>query len=296
MYEETVDPTADNTIRSQLIADQRDEITAFHLYRKVARTMRDPHNQKILLAISDDEMKHFRRLRSITGVATRPQRFKIFIFYWMIRILGLTFGIKLLEKSENEAIAAYDELADSVSGLDDIIADEERHETELINMIEEEHLQYTGSIVLGLNDALVELTGALAGYTFAFQNTRLIALTGLITGISASFSMAASEYLSSRQDDDSNALRSAVYTGISYVVTVILLILPFLLLSNPFICLAVTLLIAVLVIFMFNFYVSIAKDEPFKRRFLEMSAISLGVAALSFLIGILIRQFIGIDI
>ncbi|NCC48484.1 MAG: rubrerythrin family protein [Clostridia bacterium] len=258
--------------------------------------MRDPHNQKILLAISDDEMKHFRRLRSITGVATRPQKFKIFIFYWMIRILGLTFGIKLLEKSENEAIAAYDELADSVSGLDDIIADEERHETELINMIEEEHLQYTGSIVLGLNDALVELTGALAGYTFAFQNTRLIALTGLITGISASFSMAASEYLSSRQDDDSNALRSAVYTGISYVVTVILLILPFLLLSNPFICLAVTLLIAVLVIFMFNFYVSIAKDEPFKRRFLEMSAISLGVAALSFLIGILIRQFIGIDI
>ena len=108
--------------------------------------------------------------------------------------------------------------------------------------------------------------------------------------------MTASEYLLSRQDDDSNALRSAVYTGISYVVTVILLILPFLLLSNPFICLAVTLLIAVLVIFMFNFYVSIAKDEPFKRRFLEMSAISLGVAALSFLIGILIRQFIGIDI
>ncbi len=93
-----------------------------------------------------------------------------------------------------------------------MISDEERHENELIDMIDEERLNYMGSVVLGLNDALVELTGALAGFTFAFQDTRIIALTGLITGISASFSMAASEYLSTRHEGGENALKSSIYS------------------------------------------------------------------------------------
>ncbi|MFO7611507.1 MAG: VIT1/CCC1 transporter family protein, partial [Clostridia bacterium] len=153
-----------------------------------------------------------------------------------------------------------------------------------------------GSVVLGLNDALVELTGALAGFTFAFQNTRLIALTGLITGISASLSMAASEYLSTKQEGGTNALKASIYTGIAYVLTVIFLIMPFLLITNPFISLAVTLFMAVLIIFFFNYYISVAKDHDFRKRFLEMAGISLGVAGISFLIGVLIKQFINVEI
>ena len=92
--------------------------------------------------------------------------------------------------------------------------------------INEERLNYTGSIVLGLNDALVELTGTLAGLTFALQNTKLTALAGLITGIAASFSMAASEYLSQRSEGESErASTSALYTGVAYICTVALLIL-----------------------------------------------------------------------
>ena len=34
-------------------------------------------------------------------------------------------------------------------------------------MINDERLQYISSMVLGINDALVELTGAPAGFTFA---------------------------------------------------------------------------------------------------------------------------------
>ena len=64
-----------------------------------------------------------------------------------------------------------------------------------------EPYRYTGSIVLGLNDALVELTGALAGLTLALQDTKLIALTGSITGIAAALSMGASEYLSTKSED-----------------------------------------------------------------------------------------------
>ncbi|HRX43127.1 MAG TPA: rubrerythrin family protein, partial [Clostridia bacterium] len=42
--------------------------------------------------------------------------------------------------------------------------------------------------------------------------------------------------------------------------------------------------------------ISVARDYNFRKRFIEMAAISLGVAALSFLIGVLIKQFIGVDV
>ena len=54
-----------------------------------------------------------------------------------------------------------------------IAEDEERHEQKLLAILDEERLQYVGSMVLGLNDALVELTGTLAGLTLALQNTKL---------------------------------------------------------------------------------------------------------------------------
>jgi len=150
---------------------------------------------------------------------------------------------------------------------------------------------------LGLNDALVELTGALAGLTLALANNRLIAMTGLITGIAASFSMAASEYLSiTSQEEKLNPFKAAVYTGITYILTVFLLILPFLIINKPVISLTLTLTQAVFIIFIFNFYISVAKDAPFKKRFLEMATISLGVAGLSFAIGFLIRYNFKIEV
>ena len=85
-------------------------------------------------------------------------------------------------------------------------------------MLDEERLQYVGSVVLGMNDALVELTGSLAGFTFAMQNTRLIALAGLIIGISATFSMASSEFLSVKSEGRTDALKSCLYTGIAYLL------------------------------------------------------------------------------
>jgi VIT1/CCC1 family predicted Fe2+/Mn2+ transporter len=157
-------------------------------------------------------------------------------------------------------------------------------------------LKYAGSIVLGLNDALVELTGALAGLTLALQNTRLIALTGSITGIAAALSMGASEYLSTKSEETAKSpLMASIYTGAAYIVTVILLILPYLLLDNYYACLGVTLAVAVTIIALFNYYISVAKDEPFRKRFLEMAGLSLGVAGLSFLVGYLIRSVLGVD-
>ena len=178
-----------------------------------------------------------------------------------------------------------------------IVKDEDEHEKQLIDLIDEERLRYVGSMVLGLNDALVELTGVLAGLTLALQNTRLIAVTGLITGIAASLSMAASEYLSTKAEEGTqNPLKASIYTGVAYVLTVFFLIFPYLLFTNLYVCLGFTILNAIVVIFIFTFYISVAKDIPFRQRFLEMASISLGIAALTFGIGFLIRTFSNIEL
>jgi VIT1/CCC1 family predicted Fe2+/Mn2+ transporter len=152
-------------------------------------------------------------------------------------------------------------------------------------------------MVLGLNDALVELTGALAGLTLALQDTQLIALTGSITGIAAALSMGASEYLSTKSEEtEKNPVRASTYTGAAYLSTVLILILPYLVFQNYYLCLALTLAGAVLIIALFNYYISVAKDVPFRARFMEMAGLSLGVAAFSFLMGFLMRSVLGVEV
>lgn len=202
-----------------------------------------------------------------------------------------------MECGEKEAQQEYSQIRPSVPEINEIVRDENEHENALIQLLDEERLRYIGSIVLGLNDALVELTGALAGFTFAFQDTRLIALTGLITGIAAALSMGASEYLSTKSEKTvKGPLKSAIYTGSAYVVVVIALILPYLILENSYVSLVCTMTFAVLIIAFFNYYVSVAKSVLFKRRFLEMSGLSLGVASVSFLVGYILRSSLGVEI
>jgi VIT1/CCC1 family predicted Fe2+/Mn2+ transporter len=246
--------------------------------------------------IADDEQKHYDSYKSLTGKDVSPSNWNVFKYTLLSGILGPTFGIKLMEKNEGDDQILYSQLA-HIPEIPAIIADEEKHERELIELLNEEKLNYMGSVVLGLNDALVELTGALAGLTFALQDPDLIALTGSITGIAAAFSMAASEYLSTKSEDaGKHAVKASVYTGIAYLFTVIILILPYLLIHNVYLSLCLTLSAAVLIIAGFNYYYAVVKDEKFIRRFTEMAILSLSVALLSFGVGFILRQFFGIEV
>jgi len=276
---------------------QKNEITEYHVYSMLARHIKDPANASVLRNIAEDEKKHYNFWMRFTGIDQYPSRITILKYYWIARIFGITFGIKLMEKNEEKAEEVYGKVAGIIPEAMAIAAEEDSHEHQLIALIKEEKLQYVGSVVLGLNDALVELTGSLAGFTFALQNNRIIALAGLITGIAAAFSMAASEYLSNKAENaGEKAGKAALYTGIAYIFTVLLLILPFLLLSTPIISLIITLTTAVIIIWLFNYYLSVATDIPFRKRFLEMTFVSLGVAALSFGIGFALKTLMGIDI
>jgi VIT1/CCC1 family predicted Fe2+/Mn2+ transporter len=289
--------TTDQKNIAILLAMQKSEITEHLIYTKIAGTITEPHNREVLTRIAAEELGHYRIWKRYTKQDVAPDALRVWFYYLIARLLGMTFSIKLMEGVEKRAQSADHALPFTIPEIAGILKNEEVHERELIALIDEERLKYVGSVVLGLNDALVEFTGTLAGLTFAIQNTQIIAVVGLVMGVAASLSMGASEYLSQRSDGGpTDPIKASVYTGFTYIITVALLILPFLLFSSPYFALMITLFAAIVVIFVFTLYVSVAKDLLFYRRFAEMAAISLGIAAISFLIGIAIRTILNVNV
>ena len=277
---------------------QQNELTESVIYREIAKFAKGDENKKTLIRLADEESAHYAIWKNYTGIDMKPEKCKVFKYKMLARIFGFTFAVKLMENGEGMAQKEYSLIEEEVPESVMIRTQEEEHEAALLEMLDEESLQYVGSMVLGMNDALVELTGSLAGFTFAMQNTRLIALSGLIMGISATFSMASSEFLAAKSEGRNDALKSCSYTGVAYLITVALLILPYLILdkSKYMVALFSMIAIVILIIAGFTYYISVAKGEKFKPRFLEMTLISVGVAVISFVVGILAKKFLGVDI
>jgi vacuolar iron transporter family protein len=282
-------------LKKTLLQFQQSERTEALVYDRLANMAKLPHNREVLQKIANEERGHAKIWEQIAGKYVGPNKLRVWKWVTITRIFGLTFGARFMERGEEQAQKTYKKIIPQFPEAERIMKDEEQHEQALIELLNEKKLEYVGSVVLGLNDALVELSGALAGFSFAIQNTHVIALLGIITGVAASLSMAASEYLSSKEEGKENALTSSLYTGVAYISTVALLILPYLIFHSYVHALIAMLVVVLLVIAGFNFYISVAKNESFKTRFWEMALISFGVAAISFSIGVAVRLWLGLD-
>lgn len=287
-----------NAATKRMLQFQKDEITSSIIYTRFAKRMKDFKNRKILLQIANDEKKHAQIWKNYTGQEVRPNRFKIMWYLFLTYVLGYTFIVKLLENEEYSGARGLGTVKQEIPEVVHIIEQEEKHERLLMNMLNEERLNYVGAMVLGLNDALVELTGTIAGLTFVLVHTKLIALAGIVTGIAATLSMAASNYLAERANKNPHALKACIYTGIAYIITVVLLVLPYLFFPDKMYlaALCTMILIVIGIIFFFNYYIAIVRSEAFWPRFLEMATISLSVALISFLIGLLAKLCFNLDV
>ena len=281
-----------------MLSFQKDEITSAKIYDYFSKIVKDKQEQETLQRISQDELSHAKIWQQYTGKEVKPNLLKVFWYKILVWILGYTFVIKSLELHEFEGITALSQLKKEIPEVEHIIKQEEEHEKKLISMLNEERLNYVGAMVLGLNDALVELTGTIAGLTFVLMNTTLIAMAGIITGIAATLSMAASNYLAERADGNPKALKASFYTGLAYLFTVIFLVAPYLIFPTTMFVPALICMIGIVVflVFIFNYYIATVKSEPFWSKFLEMATISLSVALISFLIGLLAKMGFGIEI
>lgn len=285
------------SVNPKYLEQQQNEITEYIIYQKLAALSKDEKNKDILLKIAEDEKKHYDFWKTVTNTDVKPNKRHVNKYLRFAKLFGLSFSLQLMERGEEGAGKFYESIADELPQVLSIQEDEELHEQQLIGILNDGRLNYAGAIVLGLNDALVEFTGTLAGLTFAFGNNKVIGVTGLIMGVAASLSMAASGYLSSQEDerDELNPVKSAIFTGLAYIVTVAFLVFPYLIQDNSYIALGGMLIVTVFIIAAYTYYISVAKNVKFSRRFSNMVAISLGVALLSFGIGILVKQLFNVD-
>ncbi|MCM8830660.1 MAG: VIT1/CCC1 transporter family protein [Candidatus Omnitrophica bacterium] len=283
-------------LKEKILPIQRNEITEYYVYKKLSFIVKEKKQSEILERIAKEEMTHYKFLKNLTGEELKPNKLKIFIYTTIAKIFGFNFGLKLMEGKEEIAQRVYEGIKEFSPQIDQILKDEKKHEHGLISLINEERLKYVSSMVLGLNDALVELSGALVGFTLALQRTKLVGIIGLITGIAASMSMSASEFLSTKhQDTDKSPVKASLYTGFAYILTVVILVLPYFLFKNIFFCLSLLIVNVILLILLFTFYISISKGLNFKKRFLEMAIISIGVSMVNFFIGLIVRKVFGIE-
>lgn len=285
-------------IQKILLRIQQSEMTEAAAYHAMADSIKDEHNREALTRLADEIASQVRTLETYTNKQLAADERKVKRYARMARVFGFTFAAKLMDRRKIKFVNHSKKLLSEMPEVEKMQADEQKRDDELFALLNEKRLSYVGAMILGMNDAIVEITGTLAGLTLAMQNTRLIALSGLITGVAATLSMAASEYLAERSDGKGDAAKSGLMTGGAYFITVVILLLPYLILDDKMYLLAmgIMLVLVVLILAGFNFYTSVARDVSFGKNFGQMCAISLGVAALSFVLGYAVRTFLGVDV
>ena len=140
-------------IRQKILIFQRTEITEYLIYSKLAKKVGSPENAKVLQQIADDELRHYHGWQKYSGQEVKPDQFKIWFYYFISRVFGFTFGVKLMEMGEEKAQVNYDAVSQVIPEAKQYHDEEDKHEHQLLEMLDEERLRYAGSVVLGLNDA-----------------------------------------------------------------------------------------------------------------------------------------------
>ena len=282
----------------EALRQQQSEINEFFIYMELSKLQNDPHNKKILQEIALQEKEHYEFWKKITHKELRPQKWVVLWYVFLARLFGLSFALKLMERGEERAQEFYKRLIMKYPEAKRIFDEENMHEAKLLRLLDDRKLRYAGAIVLGMNDALVELTGTLTGVALAFANAKYVGITGVIMGVAASLSMAGSAYLEARENKDSGIepAKYALYTGIAYILTTVLLVAPFFVVESAKMGLVFMFAAALLAIVIYNFYIAVAKEEDFGKRVGEMFLITFGVALISFVIGYFVNRYFGIEI
>lgn len=152
------------------------------------------------------------------------------------------------------------------------------------------------AVVLGMHDALVSLTGMIGGLTFALADRRLIILSAIIASVAAGLSMAASNYLAEKTNENPFALRAGITTGAAYLGTCALLIMPFVVVLNTHAALVMSFIIAIMIIFGCNWCIGKVHGRKIWRHAIEMLIICAGVSIISFVIGEVAKFALGVTI
>lgn len=276
----------------------REELFNVHLYTWLARTVHNPTLKPILEKFAAQEKAHYDFWKRWVSEEVRYPTWWLWWYKVLIRLLGISFILRLLERREHQTIAEYRQVAPTLPPQEQttllaLVEEEEKHEAEFLEAIraEEPRIQYLGFIVLGLSDAIIEITGVHAGFLGASHRPLTAGIAGLIVGFAASISMASAAYLQAKQNPAVSAVRSAVYTGISYVIAVVLMALPYFALASMAGAFWTSVILAVGMILSFVYYSAVVFERSFRQEALESVGVLGATAILSYGFGEVLRYF-----
>jgi len=278
----------------------KDEFNDYTIYNELANRERSESRRRLLEELAATEMQHFRFWRNYSETYT-PKVSTIYVrVLVLLRLLfGLTFTLKLLERHEKRTIDAYRRFLVALpeserTALEAIIKEEEGHEKYLIREINERVVRYMSFIVLGLADAIVEITGVHAGFLGVTSSTLIAGVAGLVVGFAAAIAMASAAYLQAKHEAAKSPSLSAIYTGVAYLAAVALLAFPYFLTGNMQYAFSASIGFAVLLIAGFTFYGAIISETGFVKAFVQSIALTLGTAFAAFVFGEVLGNLFGI--
>ncbi|MGA2874875.1 MAG: VIT1/CCC1 transporter family protein, partial [Nitrososphaerales archaeon] len=177
-----------------------------------------------------------------------------------------------------------------------MIIEEEKHEHDFRNDIQSSYIKYISFVILGLADAIVEISGIHAGSLGIYDSTRLTGFAGIIAGAAASIAMASAAYAQAKQGFSGSASVSAAFTGVSYFVSAVVLATPYFLTENMITAVSASITFAVIILAVTNYYNSVISEKSFIRDFAEMVGITFGATIALYVLGQLIRSYFGITV
>jgi len=276
-----------------------DEFNDFTLYDRLSKTVDENGSYATALRqLSATEHRHYEFWRKY--VPDEKPKLATAKLYWTLflrRVLGLTFATRYLDRHESKVVKEYQDLANHIpesdkKEFDEMVADEREHEKEFSKMVESRAVQYISFVVLGLADALVEISGIHAGSLGLYSRTEFAGLAGIVAGGAASIAMASAAFAQAKQGFPGSPRIAAVYTGVSYFVCAIFLATPYFLTSVMTYALGSSLTVAVILLAITTYYSVVIAIKPFARDFLEILVILLVATVALYALGYLAGSYL----
>jgi len=194
------------------------EMGDYYTYLSLAEGISDKDLSEKIKKIAYMEKEHalfwkeFLEKRGIKPPETGKPALKILLMRLMSKFINPVVVISFFELGESGAIKQYYRFLkneplpeEERQKLKKIILDEIEHETFFARQINEKGVSNIRDFVLGMNDGLVEILGAVAGLSAVYLNNPLmVGVSGLIVGMAGALSMGIGAFISVRSQRQVN--------------------------------------------------------------------------------------------
>ena len=189
------------------------ERLSYQIYSHLAEVEKNRKLKAKLLELKKLDIKHikvweetYKELNIETTV--KNSNLKVYSFLLIRKLFGSGLTLTLINSMENRKVSNLSKIFEYIP---------EKQKEKIVNYLVEELYQerilkkeswesgvlsHIRDVVFGMNDGLVEVLAAVAGFTGAIHNNLLITIAGTIVGLSGTLSMAVGAYLSSKSERD----------------------------------------------------------------------------------------------